>query len=207
MFKNFQPDNLLLLLRREVLLLVNCGLWGDIHFVEKVGKEDEVGNVHEQAGKQEIRSLRRAVDDREDDEECAKHHLAELPHGDALARPLRPADMQGRAHVIGVHKGVDDQVHHRIGSTALDLLCPGGPTEPHGDDVVVVLQESERTLAEHDENGVEELWNLAHAEVESPRIAKLDVAMADLANEAATHKPLVDEFRHNLVRTVDTENS
>jgi len=94
----------------------------------------------------------------------AHDHLSELQRGDDHGDEFRNVDAERFQGIVGVHDGVNQVVHADEPAGCGDVVgvrVPG--VQEHGH-VVVPVQEDERLLPEHDEDGVTELGNLRQRE-------------------------------------------
>src|ERR1700722_2629150 len=80
-------------------------------------------------------------------------------------------EAEGPQRVVRVHDRMDSEIHQAEEvATAVVVVhvLAGVEAEGGGDDVMIVVQEMEGTLAQNDEDRIHELENLRHVEEEDP---------------------------------------
>lgn len=93
---------------------------------------------------------------RPDVDGTADNHLRQLEGGDHHRDEARRAELERAQGIVGVHEAVDAVVHDDEPAGRRGVLRVREPRIHQHGDVVVPVQEDQRLLAQHDENGVAE---------------------------------------------------
>ena len=102
---------------------------------------------------------------------CSDKHLCNLRHGNKNSGKALGAHVEGLQAVITVHEGVDCVVHgHKI-EAATGNGRIGAPAKEEHSDVVIPVQKNELTLAQDNEDSVNELGNLGVDKKHDPKTA------------------------------------
>lgn len=131
--------------------------------MEEAGEQDEVTSVHGDwkfdIGRWDVAGrvpclLQEAV--RPDVDGTADNHLRQLEGGDHHRDEAWRAELERTKGIVGVHEAVDAVVHDDEPAGRRGVLGVWEPRIHQHSDVVVPVQEDQRLLAQHDENGVAE---------------------------------------------------
>lgn len=132
--------------------------WTYVGFVEEVNKEQQVAEIHEPPPRDAAYAggavaLRHPVVDQHTHKQT-HDHLSDLQAGDDHVYRARHTHTSGPQSVVGVHEGVDGEVHgHEPPTTGhhLFVAVPGINQRGH---VVEPVQEQQLLLPQHVEGSV-----------------------------------------------------
>jgi hypothetical protein len=147
--------------RRGCELLALAGVARQIRQVEEPREEDEVAGVHgdgelDVSGRDVAGGVTGLLEEtvRPDIDGTTKDHLCQLEgcddHGDETGR----AEFQRTQSVVGVHQRVHTVVHDHEPAGGGGVFGVGEPGVHEDGDVMVPVEEDQRLLAQHDEDGV-----------------------------------------------------
>lgn len=126
--------------------LVFLLLGNAVVFVKELREEDEIGNVHEKSkGEQGLISIR-APQQRVDYNFSSTNHLEDLHRSDKDTNEIGEPPASSGKSKIRIHNRMNRQVHCGESTTALKLESPSHPTEPHGSNVMIPVEENKRAL-------------------------------------------------------------
>ena len=177
---------------------------------EEVGKEDGIGEVHDEGEDGAVLEISRvgAGGRGVGDDKNSGEHLEQLQGGEEHV-PVE-VDASRSESVVEVHERVDEEIHHGEGPAgavqrARNLV--GVPAVDAGHDVVIVVQEDQRLLAQDDEDGVTELEELGDVEEEDParRAQREAIRIANHLHEGSGHQ-IVHKFGEGVVESSHRED-
>lgn len=149
-----------------------------------------------------------AVDSGGRDDVDTDNHLGELEGGEEDA-PVG-TNTTSSDGIVEVHEGMNEQVHDGEGPAGAVKVVGNlirVPAVQGGHDMVVVVEEDQRLLAEDDEDGITEFKELGDVEEEDPASGSEAEAtgVADDLNDRAPEE-MVQELREGVVEAKSGED-
>lgn len=186
------------------------GLLAAVAVKEELGEEHGVREVHDEGkvGAEDELVAVVALDGGGRDDVDTDNHLGEL-EGCEEDAPVG-TNTAGSDGIVEVHEGVNEEVHDGEGPAgAVEVVCNliRVPAVQGSHDMVVVVEEDQRLLAEHDEDGVTELEELGDVEEEDPaRGSKAEAArVADDLKDWTVHE-MMQELGEGVVEAEGGED-